>query len=788
MLRHNLLLIYRNFKRFKSTFFINLIGLSTGLACTLLIYLWVNDELTIDKFHKNDDRIFHAMEHRVKSDGIWTSFSTPGILAEALIEEMPEVEYACGSSWPQPATLSVGEKVMKVKGRYSGKDFFRIFSYDIIQGNTDKLLADKNSMVISESLALKLFNTTVNVLGKVVEFEHAEQFVITGIFKDVPAHSSEEFEFVLPFEKYKEDNARWILYWGNTGSATYVLLKKGVNADDVNKKIADYIKVKTNNEITYRTLFLKKYSDIYLQGEYKNGALAGGRMTYVKLFSLIAVFILVIACINFMNLSTAKASRRIREVGIKKAIGAGRKVLILQYMGESVLMSFLSMVLAVLMVDIFLDQFNAITGKQLTLQFNSTLVLAFVSVSFFTGLLAGSYPALYLSGFNPATVLKGKFSPSGGELWVRKGLVVFQFALSIILIVSVVVVYKQIEFVQSTNLGYEKENILYFYREGKVHDRQSMDVLLSEFKSIPGVINASSISHDMTGHNSGTNGLKWPGKDPEDMTEFENVTVNYDVMETLGIQLAAGRMFSRNFPADTTKIIINETGIEYMGLKDPIGATVKLWGMDMEIIGVAKDFHYESLRENLKPVFFRLSPSNTWIIMVKLAGGKQAETVDKLKDLYQKFNPGFTFDYKFLDTEYLSQYMAEQRVATLSRYFAGLAILISCLGLFGLASFTAERRLKEIGIRKVLGSTVMGIVYLLSGEFTKIVFVSIIIALPVSFFFTRLWLENFAFRIPLEWWYFIGAGMMALVIARVTVGTQAFKAARVNPTRCLKDE
>jgi putative ABC transport system permease protein len=788
MIRHTLLLIFRNFRRFKSTFFINLIGLSSGLACTLLIYLWVRDEISIDQFATNGNRIYHAWEHRVKADGIWTASSTSAPLAEALVADMPEVEFACGSTWTQSFTMSVDEKVMKVRGRYSGKDFFNIFTYSVIQGEASKVLTNKNAIVISASLANKLFNTTENVVGKTITLERRDEFVVTGVFQDVPANISEPFEFVLSFEKYTENN-QWTQYWGNTGTQTFVLLREGVNEEDFNKKIANYVSVKTRNEITYRTLFLKKYSDIYLYGKYQDGKPAGGRITYVKLFSIIAVFILLIACINFMNLSTAKASRRIREVGIKKAVGAGRRTLVMQYLGESLLMSFLSMAFAFLAVDLLMSRFNELTGKQLELQMDGNLLLISLVIWLVAGVMAGSYPALYLSGFSPAAVLKGKLNTSLGELWARKGLVVFQFVLSVILIVSVLVVHRQIEFVGSTDLGYDRENILSFYREGKIRGNwQSMETLLTEIKNIPGVVNASTISHNMTGHNSGTWGLRWEGRDPEDRTEFENVTVSHDMMETLGIQMAAGRSFSRNYPADTASIVISETGIKFMGLKDPVGVTVNLWGKDMRIIGVSKDFHYESLHEKLKPLFFRLAPNDTYLVMVKLAPGTEPETIARLQQLYQKFNPGFSFDYSLLADRYHSQYFAEQRVAKLSRYFAGLAILISCLGLFGLASFTAERRLKEIGIRKVLGASEFRIVSLLSKDFTRMVLVAILLALPVSYFIARSWLDNFAFKIELEWWYFLTAGAMALVIAWLTVGSQAFRAARINPTRCLKDE
>ncbi|HEY9045364.1 MAG TPA: ABC transporter permease, partial [Ohtaekwangia sp.] len=765
----------------------NLIGLSTGLACVLLIYLWVNDEVSVDKFNEKDDRLYRAMEHRVRANGIWTSRTTSGPLAESLMADMPEVEYATPVTQGQSSLLTIGEKNITADGRCAGKDFFKMFSYPLLEGTPENVLADKNSVVISDILARKLFGTTEGLVGKMIEFQHETSYQVSGVFKGMPVNATEQFEYVLSFEKFQETRD-WLKSWGNTGTLTWVLLKPGIDVNAFNAKIADYVKVKSENQITHRTLFLKRYSESYLYDKYENGVLVGGRITYVKMFSIIAVFILVIACINFMNLSTAKASRRIKEVGIKKAIGAGRRALIIQYLGESILMSFLSLLVAILLVDIFLPQFNIITGKNLSLPLNSIMIVLAAGITLLTGLLAGSYPALYLSGFNPAAVLKGKFNIALGEAWARRGLVVFQFTLSIIFIVSVIVIYKQIEFVQSAKLGYEKDNLLYFSLEGQLTDPVKQDALISEIKDIPGVVNASSSSHTLIGHNSGTYGVKWEGKDPEDKTEFENVTVNYDMIETMGVALKEGRTYSRQFGADSATIIFNEKAIEFMGMKDPIGKNVTLWGKDMQIIGVVKNFHYESLHEDVKPVFFRLDPNDTYLLMVRLETGKEPDAMASIEKLYKKFNPGFPLDYTFVDAEYQQQYVGEQRVAKLSRYFAGLAILISCLGLFGLASFTAERRKKEMGIRKILGSSEINIVYLISGDFTRIVFVSIIVALPLSFLAMRYWLSDFVYKISLEWWFFAGAGILALLISWLTVGTQAIRAAKVNPTQCLKEE
>ncbi len=785
MIRHNFLLTFRNFKRYKSTFLINLIGLSSGLACALLIFLWVQDELSVDTFHEKDAQLFQVMQHRVQDGEIVTSTWVPGLTAQTLVEEMPEVEYAVSAFALDRYTLSVDDKDVQATGQYVGEDFFKLFSFPLQQGDASQVLANRSAIVISETLAMNLFNTTENVVGKTIEWQHEEQYQITGIFADVPQNSSMQFDFVLSFQIFLEDEG-WATRWQTSWPETYVLLKPGADVNLLNKKIADLVKRKTNGEITHRTLFAAPYSKTYLYGNYENGQQAGGRIDYVRLFSVIAVFILLIACINFMNLSTAKASRRLKEVGIKKAVGAGRSSLVFQYFGESTLMAMLSLITAIVLVLLFLPQFNQITGKQLYLYFDASLVLSLLAITLVTGIIAGSYPALYLSAFNPVKVLKGALNKSVGELWARKGLVVLQFTLSIILIVSVFVVYKQIAFAQTKNLGYDKENILYVRRAGWEEDK--LETFLAEARKLPGVLRASSMGHDMTGHIAASYGVQWPGKNPDDKTEFEMMPVNYDMLELLGMEIAAGRTFSRAFSTDTAKVIFNEAAIEHMGFTDPIGKVIT-WGDEaMEIIGVAKDFHFESLHEKIKPIIFWLNPQNTWEIAVKIEAGKEQETINQLQPLFQTFYPGFPFDYQFLDQEYQAQYVAEQRVSTLSRYFAGIAILISCLGLFGLAAFTAERRLKEIGIRKILGASDFGIVRLLSGDFTKMVLVAIVIALPISYFIAQWWLQDFAFHIDLRWWYFAGAGLLALLIAWFTVGLQTVKAARVNPVECLKDE
>lgn len=785
MIKHSLLLIYRNFLRNQGYFLINLFGLATGLACTLLIYLWVRDELRMNKFHALDSRLYEVMEHQAYADELMTTTSTPGILAETMKEEFPEIEFAATTTWVEPYTLSIKDHNVKAKGYNVGKDYFDMFSYPLIQGNANQVLQDKLSIVISRDLAVKLFGTEENAVGKTVEVQHDKSFAITGVFENLPSTSSIQFDFVLTFEFYKDDND-WVLDWGNNGPSTFVVLKEGSDPEAFSKKIKDYVKGKNDNSNV--VLFLQKYSDRYLHGRFENGVQAGGRIEYVQLFSIIAIFILVIACINFMNLSTARASRKAKEVGIKKAAGADRQSIIFQYIGESMIMTVSSTIIAIGIVWIFLPQFNLITEKKIVLTlFDPQLLGWLIGITLFTGLLAGSYPAIYISGFKPAAVLKGEMKGSWGELWARKGLVVFQFALSIILIVSVLVVYKQIEYVQTRNLGYQKEHLIQFPIEGTLMENR--ETFLSEARRIPGVVSATSAGHTLIGRNNNTSGLQWEGKNPEDEILFENITSNYGLIETLGVEMAEGRTFSEAYGADSSKIIFNEAAIRVMNLENPVGKTIKLWSRhDMQIIGVVKDFHFQSLHDAINPLFFRLSPRNTYNIMIRLEAGKEKETLAALGKFYNDFNPGFTFEYQFQDQEYAKQYAAEQRVASLSFYFATMAILISCLGLFGLATFTAERRIKEIGIRKVMGSSATNIVLLLSGDFTKMVLLSILLALPISYWLLDQWLQRFAFHITLGSSYFILAGLIAMVTAWLTVASQAIKAANINPVKCLRDQ
>lgn len=795
MLRHNIVLIYRGFKRYRSTFFINLIGLSTGLASALFIYLWVDDETHVDKFHEKDSQLFQVMKNVPTSSGIITIENTPARLAEALAKEMPEVEYGASVTNSDKGSISFNDKGITADGQFVSKDYFKTFSYNFIQGDKETALSDKYNIVISENLAAKLFNTTDEVIGKMVAWNNESLnggFVVSGVFKQLPWNASIKADILFSYELFLEKNPK-LEDWRNSDPGTYLILREEVDVDQFNHKIAGFIKSK--NENTNGTLFLQRYSEKYLHNKYENGKPAGGRVSYVTLFSLVAFFILINACINFMNLSTAKAMRRFKEVGVRKIMGAKRRTLVFQFLLESMLMTALSFIVAIVLVRLLLPWFNEITAKNISLAFEVRLIIGALGIAIFTGIISGSYPSLYLSNFNPVMVLKGKLHSFIGEFWTRKGLVLFQSILSIILIICTWVVYKQIDLVHTENLGYSRDNIVYFEKgtSGDTKDNNAfitdLELFLQDLKSIPGVLNATNFRHSITNRQGGTTDVVWEGKATDNSIDFTDLAGGYDFIETLGIEMKEGHTFSRDFTSDKLTVIFNEKAIEAMGLTSPVGKVIQIWGEDREIIGVTKNFHFQSFYEEIKPLFFDLSLNKRVSkIMVKIKAGTERETLRRIQDSYATHSPGQAFEYSFLDTDYQSLYESENRVAILSKYFTAIAIIISCLGLFGLATFTAERRRKEIGIRKVLGSSVLSIVYLLSSEFFNTVLLSILIAFPISYIMTKKWLDSFAYRIELEWWYFIGTGILVLLLTWLTVGIHATKAALGNPTKSLKDE
>lgn len=789
MFKYNLTIFLRNIKRDKSSFFINLIGLSTGLACALLIYLWVDDELNIDKFHEKDSQLYQVMQNYQMPDGIHTWEYTPALLANSIIKDMPEIEMAVSSNnkyFTTNGILSNGERAFETNGLYVSEDYLKIFDYKVLCGNKEQMLTDKKYVVISEKYAQKLFKSIENIIGKTIEWEggiYNGVFEISGVFKNMPSNSSVKFDILFHFDLIR-DNISWVNNWKGDGAITYVVLKKGTNIADLNKKLTHFIKTTASRKEA--SLFLQKYSERYLNSKYENGVITGGRIEYVRLFSIIALFILLIACINFINLSTAKADLKLKEIGIKKTMGSGRKMLIFQFLGESILISTFSLIIAIILVIILLPIFNEITGKSLQFIIGTKLLFNLIMINLLTGLVSGSYPAIYLSGLNPIKVLKaGNTKSNFNKLWLRKGLVIFQFSISVVFITGFIVVTKQIKYTQTKTLGYNRDNIICFDRKG---EGVNNEVFLAEIKKIPGVLLASNMTGPFLNNPYTNNNYSWKGKTSEQQIPFPNQSVGYGFFETLDMQFVEGRPFSDDYKNEYSKVIVNEAAVEFMGFKEPLGEIIQYGqNQNMQIIGIVKDFQINSLHENIKPCFIRFEPNGRNII-VKVKGGTEISTLEKLENLYKKFHPKYPFDFTFLDLEYQALYDSENRVAFLSKYFAFIAIIISCMGVFGLGAFTIQQRKKEIGIRKVQGSTTFGIVRLLFGDLTTLIFFSILISMPLGYYISKNWLNSFAYRIELNWWIFAGAGIIALLIGWLTVAMQTFKAANSNPVICLKDE
>ncbi|MGN8224694.1 ABC transporter permease [Gracilimonas sp. BCB1] len=783
MFKNYLKTAFRSFKRHKSSFLINVIGLSIGMACSILILLWVLDELNYDRFHADTDRMYQVMEHQRYSGDIMTTHSTPGILAPALKEEVPEFEHVATYTWNIEYLFTKGEKSLKETGLYARPDFFHILNINVLHGNKDELINSPKSVAISKELAEKYFNTE-NPVGESITINGTEVHTITGVFEKLPENSSFQFSYVLPFEDWLQNN-EWATRWGNNGPRTIAKLYPGVDVAALNSKIKDFIKQKDEDDSNV-DLFVFPFADLYLYGQFEDGAQTGGRIDYVRLFTIVAIFILLIACINFMNLSTAKATKRAKEVGIRKSIGASQGSLIGQFIGESMIITFFSLLVSVFLVELSLPIFNDLTDKAIDITYSDpTLLLIFLGTALVTGFIAGSYPAFYLSSFEAVKTLKGNLKISGSEAFARKGLVVFQFSLSVILIISTIVVYQQIQFTQTKNLGYKKENLITFPVEGDIYDK--WDTFKAQVKDIPGVVNASRSSSSFMGRNSNTSGLEWPGKLPDTHILFENVSADFGLIETMGFELIAGRSHSEEFGADTARIVINETAANVMGLENPVGQVIQLWEEDTEIIGLVRDFHFQNLRYEVEPLFFRLTDFG-WAAYVRVESDNIRETLAQIETKYKEFNPTYPFAYEFMDEQYAALYRGEQRIGDLAKYFSIFAIIISCLGLFGLSAFTAEQRAKEIGVRKVLGASVQNLVLHLTKDFTKLVLIAIVIALPISWWMMDQWLSDFAYNPGLNWWIFAASGFLAVLIAWLTVSWQSIKAALVNPVQSLKSE
>ena len=701
---------WRNLLRNKAFSVINISGLALGLTCSLLIILWIQDEQRVDGFHKNGKLLYQVYERNYYDGKVDASYPTQGLLAEELKKVIPELEYASGFEYAAPSgtlsTFEANNKVNKMGGLYAGTDFFSMFSYPLLQGTPQTALSSPGGIAISKKMAENFFGSAEKAIGQLIRFENKDELKITAVFENIPANSSQQFDFLRTWYDFVKEND-WVHNWGNTDPSTFVQLRKDADPLKVESKIKDFIYKYRQKDNSFRTeLALQPYPEKYLHSSFKNGYVDGGRIEYVNLFMVVAVFILLIACINFMNLATAQSAKRAKEVGLRKVVGAARSSLVKQFIGEALLLTLFAIIIAIVLSATLLPAFNGLTGKQLSIPFTRPLFwLSLAALMMITGFVAGSYPALFLSSLKPVSVLKTGLKFGAGNIFLRKGLVVFQFTLSIILIVGMIVTYRQMNYIQSKNLGYDRDNLLYVPIEGELANKYVL--FKQQAAEIPGVLNISKMRNSPTVIEHHTGSISWPGKDPNLTVSFADGVIGYDFVKTMKLQLKEGRDFSKEFGTDSVGFLLNETAVNKIGLNDPIGKTVTWGNHPGKVIGVLKDFHFSSMHQSIEPLILRLDENWSWgTILVRMKAGNTKEVLSGLEKLCAAMNPKFPFTYQFSDSEFSKLYKSEAIVSRLSNYFAFLAIFISCLGLFGLATFTAVQRTKEIGVRKVLGASV----------------------------------------------------------------------------------
>lgn len=789
MIKNFFKVAFRSLWRQKGYSFLNILGLAIGMACSLLILLWIRDEEAVDNFHAKGDRLFSVYERQYYDKKIESGHYTPGVLPDEMKKVLPEVEMSSGFDGGERMTFQVGEKILKEDGAFAGADFFRMFSYPLLEGRAESALGSPASIAISRKMAVAFFGSPESAIGKAIRNENRRDLKVMAVFEDLPSVTSEKFDFVINWYAFLQDND-WAKDWGNNGPSTFLLLRKDADAAAFDGKITHFL-AKYNKYMSksfYIELGIQRFGDRYLHSQIVNGKIAGGRIEYVRLFSLVAIFILCIACINFMNLTTARSVKRAKEIGIRKVVGAVRPALIRQFMAEAILLALISVVIALGIVLLALPAFNQLTGKGIVFPYASvSFWLSLLGLVTVTGVISGSYPALFLSSFQPIRVLKGTLRFSPATAWFRRGLVVFQFMLSIVLIIGTIVVSQQVDYVQSINLGYDRENLVYIPLEGDLTGK--FNVFKQQALQVPGVGAVSRASQTPTNIENGTLGVDWDGKDPNNTIMFTNTSAGYDFVKTMGLQLKEGRDYSPAYGTDTVGYILNEEAAKRIAYKDPVGQRLTFWGKKGTIIGVVRNFHFQSLHSPILPLIIHYGENENYgQAIVRTKAGQAKEALKGLETLCRQLNPRFPFTYQFADEQYRNLYKSEEVVHGLATCGAVLAIFISCLGLLGLAMFTAEQRTKEFGIRKVLGAKVGTLFSLLSRDFLILVLVAFLLASPLAGWAMYKWLQNFAYQITLQWWVFGLAGAMALVIALATVSFQAIKVSVANPVKSLRTE
>ncbi len=788
---------FRNLRKNKIYSVLNILGLAIGIACAALIFLWVEDEVNWDKVHLKKDNIYYVRENQKYDSYTATFSSTPGLLGPAIQEEIPGIQNTCRTLEDTRSLLfTVNDKPVYARGKYVEASFFDMFTFPFVEGNAKTAFTQLYSLVITESAAKKFFGEERNVVGKTIRVDNKQDYVVSGVLKDIPENSSLQFEWLSPFKIFF-DQSPWLKEWNSNSLSTFVELKPGVDTASVNKQLYNFIQKR--EPLAIARPFLFSMNDWKLRDEFDGGKqTGGGGIVYVRLFSIIAWIILFIACINFMNLATARSEKRAREVGVKKVLGAGKRSLVLQFIGEAIFMAMIAAAFAVIIISLALPAFNSLVQKNLSPGFdNARHIIMLLLITLICGLVAGSYPSLYLSSFNPVAVLKGFKLKYSSAAYIRKGLVIVQFSVSIILIISTIIIYQQIQHVKSRDLGFNKSNLIAMDVVGDMAKNYSV---IKEDLMTSGLIQDVALSdHPTIYGGNNTNGFAWEGKSRDNKILISNRSVSPGFFSTSGMTMLEGRDFretdSMNLDSRkiVTNVIITESMANLMGKGSAIGKIIYNQDDTMlhaTVIGVVKDYVYGYMYGKPDPVAFFCSPprgESVMYVRVKPHNSSGA-ILSKIEAVMKKYNPAYPFNYAFVDDQFDNMFLSEGLISKLSRVFATLAIVISCLGLFGLAAYTAERRTKEIGVRKVLGASVSGIAGLLSKEFIRLVVLSCLVAFPLAWWIMHSWLQNYPYRIAIDVWVFAVAGIAAIVISLATISFQAVKAAIANPVKSLRTE
>jgi ABC-type antimicrobial peptide transport system permease subunit len=781
MLTNYFLVAWRNLVRNKLSSFVNIASLAIGLAMSILIYIWIDNTLSYNRFNLHYQEIYQLMKTQRGNGQVSTGSSVPGLLADAIHTAIPKVKYAARGAFGG-ALLNYQDKSLDQHSLYTDPEFFRIMTYQALQGDPIKALADPSSVVLTETAARKLFGGEP-AMGKTVSLDHKYQLKVAAVISDPPTTSSYRFEIVLPFKLFEKDNA-WLTKWDDNRILTWVLLPTGTPVAKVNDQMTSLIREKANDPQI--ELFAYPLRDVWLRSGFQNGHPSGGRINIVYMMGLAGMLILLLACVNFMNLATARSIRRSREVGVRKTLGALRAQLIGQFLGEAFLLTVLAMLLGILLARLLFPLFNSVLfGGSLSFDLVSAKAWTFLSaLGLFTALVAGSYPAFFLSRFRPVLVLKGIFSQAGKGSMFRKGLVVFQFTITIFLLVAIIVVIQQMKYGEERPIGYDQENLVDVTIRGPMQDKTA---LASELlQKIPGITAVAAGAENLVRFNAGNNGIQWPGWRADQDFYVIVSTVGYDWVRTAGLKMAEGREFDRSYRTDSSAVLVNEAAVRKMGLKEPVIGT----RLDNRpIVGVIKDFVFNDAFSDPLPLMLNFGNKGLSHLFIRIRNNEHWQgTIAQVEKSIKKLNPGYPFEFHFTTEEYQYQFNGVRSTVYALDCLGIFAILISCLGLFGLSAFMAEQRTKEIGIRKILGAGTPRIWYGLSRDFLKPVLIAFPLGASLAGWTMHSMLQNLDYRVALSWWMFALAGALAVLIALTTVTWQAVRAAMANPVKALRAE